>query len=85
LGYLCCFTSDGKGGSKGHLGFVAVSDVVKVGNTTGVVLFIDLLSVKLRTFDSQYIRIPNDALSKTEVINVTRLPIRRLDINVAVA
>jgi small-conductance mechanosensitive channel len=85
LGYLCCSTSNAKGGSKGHLGFVAVADIAKVGDTTGVVFSIDLLSVKLRTFDKRYIRIPNETLIKTEMTNVTRFPIRRSDINVGVA
>lgn len=63
----------------------AVGDVVKIGDTTGLVLSIDLLSVKLRTFDNRYIRIPNETLIKTELTNVTRFPIRRLDIDVGVA
>lgn len=63
----------------------AIGDVIKVGDTTGIVLSIDLLSVKLRTFDNRYIRIPNETLIKTEVTNITRFPIRRLDINVGVA
>jgi len=62
-----------------------VGDVIVVGDTKGVVLSIDLLSVKLRTFDNQFIRIPNESLIKTQVTNVTRFPIRRLDINVGVA
>lgn len=63
----------------------AIGDVIKVGDTAGIVLSIDLLSVKLRTFDNRYIRIPNETLIKTEVTNITRFPIRRLDINVGVA
>jgi small-conductance mechanosensitive channel len=63
----------------------AIGDVIKVGDTRGFVLSIDLLSVKLRTFDNIYIRIPNEALIKTELTNITRFPIRRLDINVSVA
>ena len=62
-----------------------VNDIITVGNTTGVVLSIDVLSVKLRTFDNRYIRIPNETLIKTEVINVTRFPIRRVDVNIGVA
>lgn len=58
----------------------AVGDVIRVGQTTGVVLTIDLLSVKVRTFDNQYIRLPNETLIKTEVTNVTRFPIRRMDV-----
>lgn len=63
----------------------AVGDVVKVGDTKGTILSIDLLSVKLRTFDNQFIRIPNESLIKNQVTNITRFPIRRLDINVGVA
>jgi len=62
-----------------------VGDVILVGDTKGVVLSIDLLSVKLRTFDNQFIRIPNESLIKTQVTNITRFPIRRLDINLGVA
>ena len=63
----------------------AVGDVIKVGDTTGIVLSIDLLSVKLRTFDNRYVRIPNETLIKAELTNITRFPIRRLDINIGVA
>ena len=63
----------------------AVGDVIKVGETRGAVLSIDLLSVKLRTFDNQYVRIPNETLIKTQVNNITHFPIRRVDINLGVA
>lgn len=63
----------------------AIGDIIKVGQTTGVVLSIDLLSVKLRQFDNQFVRIPNETMIKTEVTNVTKFPIRRLDVNVGVA
>jgi len=59
--------------------------LIKVGDTKGTILSIDLLSVKLRTFDNQFIRIPNESLIKNQVTNITRFPIRRLDINVGVA
>jgi small-conductance mechanosensitive channel len=62
-----------------------VDDVITVGTTTGVVLSIDTLSVKLRTFDNRYVRIPNETMIKTEVINVSRFPIRRADVMVGVA
>ena len=62
-----------------------VGDVIRVGTTTGEVLSIDLLSVKLRTFDNLFVRIPNESLIKSEVTTVTRFPIRRLDILVGVA
>ena len=38
----------------------SVGDVITLGATTGEVLSIDLLSVKLRTLDNLYVRIPNE-------------------------
>ncbi len=60
-------------------------DVIKVGNTTGEVLSVDLLSVKLRTFDNLFVRIPNETLIKSEVTTLTRFLIRRFDLQVGVA
>lgn len=62
-----------------------VGDIIKVGETTGEVLSIDLLSVKLRTFDNLFVRIPNETLIKSEVTNITRFPIRRVDLQLGVA
>lgn len=62
-----------------------IGDVIRVGSTTGQVLSIDLLSIKLRTFDNLYVRVPNETLIKSEITNVSRFPIRRLDITLGVA
>src|SRR5690554_6581520 len=62
-----------------------LGDIITVGATTGEVLSIDLLSVKLRTFDNLFVRIPNESLIKTEMTNLTRFPIRRFDFKVGVA
>ncbi len=62
-----------------------VDDIIRVSNTTGIVLSIDVLSVKLRTFDNQFVRIPNETIIKTEVTNLTRFPIRRFNAKVSVA
>lgn len=62
-----------------------MNDIITVSGTTGVVLSIDMLSVKLRTFDNKYVRIPNETIIKSEVTNVTRFPIRRVDIQIGVA
>ncbi len=66
-------------------GSIAIGDTIRVGQTEGDVMSIDLLSVKLRTGDNLYVRIPNEQLIKTEVTNLTRLPIRRISINLGVA
>lgn len=62
-----------------------VDDIITINNTTGFVMSIDVLSVKLRTFDNKFIRIPNEMIIKTEVTNLTRFPIRRFDAKVSVA
>lgn len=63
----------------------AVGDVIRVGSTTGEVLSIDLLSAKIRTFDNLFVRIANENLIKSEITNLTRFPIRRVDTMVGVA
>jgi len=63
----------------------SVGDVIRVGSTDGEVLSIDLLSVKLRTFDNLFVRIPNETLIKSEVTTLTRFPIRRYDLLLGVA
>jgi small-conductance mechanosensitive channel len=62
-----------------------IGDIIKVGTITGEVLTIDLLSVKLRTFDNLFVRIPNETLIKTEITTLTRFPIRRFDLLMGVA
>ncbi len=63
----------------------AVGDVIRVNGTTGEVLSVDLLSVKLRTFDNLFVRIPNETMIKSEVTNLRRFPIRRIDLQVGMA
>jgi small-conductance mechanosensitive channel len=63
----------------------SVGDIIKVGETSGEVLSVDLLSVKLRTFDNLYIRIPNENLMKSTVTTMSKFPIRRYDLKVGIA
>ena len=62
-----------------------VGDQLDIDGKIGVVLSVDLLSVKLRMFDNVMMRVPNEHLIKSTVLNRTRFPIRRLDIAVGVA
>lgn len=62
-----------------------VGDVITVGDLTGAVLSIDTLSIKIRTFDNRFVRVPNEMILKQVVINITRFPIRRIDIPVGFA
>jgi len=62
-----------------------VGDVVQVSSNIGTIESIDLLSIKLKTPDNRYVRVPNETMIKTEVINITRYPERRVDINLSVS
>jgi small-conductance mechanosensitive channel len=64
---------------------IEIGDAVQIGNTVGTVLSVDLLSVKLRTFDNRFVRIPNESILKTEMVNISKFPIRRLDLDIGVA
>ena len=58
-----------------------VGDIVRIEDTTGTVESIDLLSVKLRTFDNLFVRFPNETLLKAKITTLTRYPIRRADLH----
>jgi small-conductance mechanosensitive channel len=62
-----------------------VGDFITVEGVTGEVLSIDLLSVKLRTFDNLYVRMPNETIIKSRITNLTHFPLRRVDVKVGVA
>lgn len=61
-----------------------IDDLIQVGTTIGTVESIDLLSLKLRTADNRFVRVPNETMIKTEVINITRYPMRRVNLNITV-
>jgi len=58
----------------------SIGDTIQVGTTVGEILSVDLLSVKLRTVDNRFVRIPNEDMIKTPIINVSRFDRRRLDL-----
>jgi small-conductance mechanosensitive channel len=66
-------------------GAVEVGDVIRVGDITGEVLSVDLLSTKLRTFDNLLVRVPNETMVKANITNMNRFPIRRVDLQIGVA
>lgn len=57
-------------------------DTIVVGDIKGIVLAMDLLSTRLRTFDNMLVRIPNESLMKSNLVNMTHFPIRRIDIKI---
>lgn len=62
-----------------------IGDVIEVGSIIGEIQSIDLLSLKLKTADNKFVRVPNETVIKTEVINLTRFPARRVDIKITVS
>ncbi|MDD4232567.1 MAG: mechanosensitive ion channel family protein [Candidatus Cloacimonetes bacterium] len=62
-----------------------IGDVVEVAGNLGSIESIDLLSIKLKTFDGRYVRIPNETMIKNDVTNLTRYDIRRAQFVVGVA
>lgn len=63
----------------------SIGDVIKVNDIVGEVISIDLLSVKLRTFDNLFVRIPNESMIKSAVTTMTKFPIRRADLKLGIA
>lgn len=57
-----------------------VGDHLEFNDIKGELISIDLLSIKLRTFDNSLIRVPNELLLKNQFTNLTNFPIRRLEI-----
>jgi small conductance mechanosensitive channel len=62
-----------------------VGDTVDIKGNIGVVDSIDLLSTKLKTSDNKLVRIPNEVMIKSEMINLSYFSTRRVDIIVAVS
>ncbi len=62
----------------------SIGDMIRIGELTGEVLSIDLLSVKLRTPENLYVRVPNESIIKSNVTTITRFPIRRHDLKLRV-
>ncbi|TCM66719.1 small-conductance mechanosensitive channel [Acinetobacter calcoaceticus] len=70
-------------------GSFEIGDTIQItlirGHTIeGEVISIDLLSVKLLTWDNVYVRLPNEQLIRAPVHNLSKFPIRRIPITVAI-
>ncbi len=60
-----------------------IGDVLQIDNMIGTIESVDLLSIKLRTFDNRLVRVPNETMIKSKIVNTTRWPERRLDLLIA--
>jgi small-conductance mechanosensitive channel len=62
-----------------------VGDWIEIDGTSGYVHSVELLSTYIRTFDNRLVRIPNETVVKSKLVNYTKYQIRRLDLDVRVA
>ena len=61
-----------------------IGDHIKVGDVEGNVETIGFLSINIKTFDNQIVRVPNETLVKTSVTNFSAKKIRRVCIFITV-
>jgi small-conductance mechanosensitive channel len=61
-----------------------VGDTLEVDGLIGEVLSVDMMATTLRTADNRFVRMPNELVLKTKIINHTRFPLRRLEVTVAI-
>jgi small-conductance mechanosensitive channel len=62
-----------------------IGDVIKIGSTTGEVSSLGLLSTILRTPENTMVRIPNETLMKSEIVNTTRFAHRRVELLIGIS
>ena len=60
-------------------------DWIEIDGTSGYVHSVEILSTYIRTFDNRLVRIPNETVAKSKLVNFTKYPIRRLDLDIRVA
>lgn len=65
-------------------GSIHVGDTIIVGNVTGIVDEVKLLSIRVHTFDNQMVRIPNSTIINSNLTNNSYHDKRRLTLNVGV-
>lgn len=61
-----------------------IGDTIKSNDIVGVVESIDLLSLNIRTSDNRLIRLPNEAVLKNNLTNLTYYSTRRIDLVLSV-
>ena len=62
-----------------------IGDFISVDGTAGTVDSVDLLSVKIVTPDNKAVRIPNETIIKSNLINNSYYPQRRMDVRISVS
>ncbi|MDP2211926.1 MAG: mechanosensitive ion channel family protein [Candidatus Aquicultor sp.] len=59
-----------------------IDDYVKIGDVEGTVTNIRVRDTQLTTNDGRLIFVPNNTMSTSNIINLTALPLRRVDVDV---
>ena len=62
-----------------------IGDAVRIGDFEGIVTDIRILSTRIRRWDGTLVRIPNEKLFNSEIINLQKYPARRAEITVGIA
>ncbi|WP_459202153.1 mechanosensitive ion channel family protein [Methanococcus sp. CF] len=62
-----------------------IGDSVEIGTSSGIVNDIKMMSTRIRTWDGVLVRIPNEKVFNSEIINNKKYPARRVDIDVGIA
>jgi len=60
-------------------------EFVDINGKVGKVSAVGILATELLTFDNKFITIPNNLVWGTPIINFTRMPTRRVDVNVGIS
>ncbi|MBU7043661.1 MAG: mechanosensitive ion channel family protein [Theionarchaea archaeon] len=64
---------------------VKIGEQIIVGQTSGVVWDIRILSTIVRTFEGEYVRIPNEKVFSSEITNLVANKARRIDYTVGIS
>ena len=66
-------------------GSLKLGDLIEVDGIKGYVDSINLLSVRIHTFDNQMVRIPNSTIIDKNLVNISYHKVRRLTIEVSIS
>ncbi|ASJ15464.1 mechanosensitive ion channel family protein [Thermococcus radiotolerans] len=64
---------------------LSIGDQVQIGELEGVVEDIRILSTRIRAWDGTLIRIPNEKLFNSNIVNFMRYPVRRVDVDMGIS
>lgn len=62
-----------------------IGDSISLNGTTGEIVSIDAMSVRIRTIENTMIRIPNEVLVKSSFTNLSFFPTRRINLTIGIA